>query len=502
MNVALGGNCHKKVGKGKGKMEKTTSLYNKLIEYGQSNYYPYHMPGHKRSSNADESLAWSQDPLAYTRSIDITEIEGFDNLHHAEGILKQAQECAAAAYGAKRSYYLVGGSTVGILTAISALIPSGGRILIARNCHKSVYHAIFLRGLKVSYIQPEYEEQFGIPLPVTVDVVEQALEKEPDIQAVLITSPTYEGLVADVEGIAEVAHKYGVPLIVDEAHGAHFGFADMLPRSSVRYADVVIHSTHKTTLALTQTALLHVCSDKVNCDEIQRYLDIYMTSSPSYVLMSSIEEAVRELTEHGQTLYERYVKEAVAFCRSVAKLQYFQVFRVPNIAQDPCKLVIGSSISGFSGRQLYDILLQRYHLQMELCQGRYVLAIMTLYDKPEGFERLLSALKELDEDIAQGRLGGISVTDEYIAGHSAKHLPKQQMLPTEAWRKGSACVLTECEGRICSEFVYQYPPGVPIMVPGEVWSRSMIEHVEKLYEMGYEVLGTKCVSDVIYTDVL
>ncbi|MBO5346673.1 MAG: aminotransferase class I/II-fold pyridoxal phosphate-dependent enzyme [Lachnospiraceae bacterium] len=495
----LGDNRHKKVGKGEGKMEKT-SLYNKLIEYGQSDYYPYHMPGHKRSSNVDESLAWSQDPLAYMRSIDITEIDGFDNLHHAEGILKQAQERAATAYGAKRSYYLVGGSTVGILTAISALIPSGGRILIARNCHKSVYHAIFLRGLKVSYIQPEYEAQFGIPLPVTADVVEQALEKEPDIQAVLITSPTYEGLVADVEGIAEAAHKHGVPLIVDEAHGAHFGFADMLPQSSVRYADVVIHSTHKTTLALTQTALLHVCNDRVDCDEIQRYLDIYMTSSPSYVLMASIEEAVREMTEHGQSLYESYVREAVTFCQGVAKLQYFQVLQVPDMIQDPCKLVIGSSIADFSGQQLYDLLLQKYHLQMELCQGRYVLAIMTPYDKPEGFERLLSALKELDENMAQGRLGGISVA--YFAGHPAKQLPKQQMLPTEAWRKGSACLLAECEGRICSEFVYQYPPGVPIMVPGEVWSRSMIEHVEKLYEMGYEILGTKKDLGIIYTYVL
>ena len=499
-------------------MEKT-SLYSKLIEYGQSDYYPYHMPGHKRGNNVDKSLTWSKDPLAYIRSMDITEIEGFDNLHHAEGVLKQAQERAAAAYGAKKSYYLVGGSTVGILTAISALIPSAGHILIARNCHKSVYHTIFLRGLKVSYIQPEYEAHFGIPLPVTAKAVEQALEIEPDIQAVLITSPTYEGLVADVEHISEVTHKHGVPLIVDEAHGAHFGFADMLPQSSVRYADVVIHSTHKTTLALTQTALLHVCSDRVDCAEIQRYLDIYMTSSPSYILMASIEEAVRELTEQGQALYESYVKEAAAFCQNAANLQCFQVLQIPNMGQDPCKLVIGSSISGFSGQQLYDILLQKYHLQMELCQGRHVLAIMTPYDKPEGFERLLAALKELDETIRRVGLECAHVADAkpvelqkqstvgrqvslYFAGFPPKQLPKQKMLPAEAWRKGTECVLADCEGRICSEFVYQYPPGVPIMVPGEVWSRSVIEHVKKLYEMGYEVLGTKHVSNEIYADVL
>lgn len=481
-------------------MKRADSLYNKLIAYGQSDYYPYHMPGHKRSGamrdSASEHLGScdiTKDPLTYARSIDITEIEGFDNLHHPEGIIKEARERAARAYGAKYSYYLVGGSTTGILTAVSALIPQGGHILIARNCHKSVYHAIFLRGLQVSYLQPEYEGQFGVPLPVTVDAVKQSLEAEPDIQAVLITSPTYEGLVADIEGISKVVHEHGIPLIVDEAHGAHFGFADMLPRSSVGYADVVIHSTHKTTRALTQTALLHVCSERVDCEEIQKYLDIYMTSSPSYVLMASIEEAVRDLSEHGQALYEGFAQAIGDFCRNAAKLRHFQVLQLPGVVQDPCKLVIGSRIPGFSGQQLYDVLLEKYHLQMELCQGRHVLAIMTPYDRPEGFERLLCALQELDAQ------KGISNQELKLF---VNQLPEQRVLLGEAWRKGVKCVLEECEGRICSEFVYQYPPGIPIMVPGEVWAKDQIDYIKKLYEMGYEVLGTECSYGLIYADVL
>ena len=481
-------------------MNKLESLYAKLIEYGQSDFYPYHMPGHKRSVAGGG-------PLSVIQKIDITEIEGFDNLHHAEGILKAAQENAAKIYGARKSFYLVGGSTVGILTAISALLPRNGHILIARNCHKSVYHSIFLHGLRVSYLQPELEPEFGVPMPVSAEGVQQALEAEPDIQAVLITSPTYEGLVADVAGIAEVVHEKGIPLIVDEAHGAHFGFADVLPPSSVRYADVVIHSTHKTTRAMTQTALLHVCSDRVNFEEIQRYLDIYMTSSPSYVLMASIEEAVRELAENGQTLYEVYMSAYHDFWKEAMKLQYFQMLQVPGVVQDPCKLVIGSKGIDMSGQKLYDILLEKYHLQMELCQGHHVLAIMTPYDRPEGFGRLLAALQWLDEEIVRGEFTAAKADYSQRAGERlpqmiSDNLPKQKLSSEEAWQKGILRSLEDCEGHICSQFVYQYPPGTPIMVPGEVWDKEQINYVKSLYEMGYEVLGTQKTNNAIYCFVL
>lgn len=477
-------------------MEQKQSLYAKLIEYGQSDFYPYHMPGHKRCTNVQGNV---DDPLEHIRSIDITEIEGFDNLHHAEGILKDAQEYAAKVYGAIASFFLVGGSTSGILTAVSALLPRGGRILIARNCHKSVYHGIFLRGLKVSYLEPEYEENFGVPLPITAQAVRKTLEKEPDIQAVLITSPTYEGLVADVAGIADVVHEAGIPLIVDEAHGAHFGFADGLPESSVAHADVVVQSTHKTTRALTQTALLHVCSSQVNTEEIQRYLDIYMTSSPSYVLMASIEEALQELAENGRKMYAAYLVQYKAFLEEMAKLKYFQVMKVPGMAADPCKLVIGSRKVFISGQSLYDILLEKYHLQMELCQGRHVLAIMTPYDRPEGFKRLLHAFQELDKGVEEGMLPQEQTENTGIV---PKFLPEQKLCPEEAWKRGEKRPLLDCVGRICCEFVYQYPPGTPIMVPGEVWDEEQISYVIKLFGLGYEVLGIESKNNTLFCDVL
>ena len=228
-------------------------LEQKLNELEQSDIYPFHMPGHKRAFL----------PFANPYAIDITEIEGFDNLHHATGILQEAQQKAADLYGAKKTYYLVNGSTCGLLAAISAAVPRGEKILVARNCHKAVYHAMYLRQLVPVYLYPE-DTAYGIQGQVTPQMVRKQLEQTPDIRAVVITSPTYDGVVSDIKNIADTVHAYGIPLIVDEAHGAHFGFSPEFPENATRLgADAVIMSVHKTLPAFTQTALLHLCSDRI-----------------------------------------------------------------------------------------------------------------------------------------------------------------------------------------------------------------------------------------------
>ena len=228
-------------------------LEQKLNELEQSDIYPFHMPGHKRAFL----------PFANPYAIDITEIEGFDNLHHATGILQEAQQKAADLYGAQKTYYLVNGSTCGLLAAISAAVPRGGKILVARNCHKAVYHAMYLRQLVPVYLYPE-DTAYGIQGQVTPQMVQKQLKQTPDIRAVVITSPTYDGVVSDIQSIADIVHAYGIPLIVDEAHGAHFGFSPEFPENATRLgADAVIMSVHKTLPAFTQTALLHLCSDRI-----------------------------------------------------------------------------------------------------------------------------------------------------------------------------------------------------------------------------------------------
>ena len=237
-------------------------LSESLQNYAQSDVYPFHMPGHKRKK------ILFPDPY----EMDITEIDGFDNLHHAEGILKEAQERAAALYGSKRCFYLVNGSTCGLLAAISAAAGRGDKVIVARNCHKAVYHALYLKELQAEYIYPAITNH-GIQGQITVEQVRKTLRENPDASAVILTSPTYEGIVSDVKKIAEVCHEQNIPLIVDEAHGAHLGFSGGFPENAVRLgADAVIMSLHKTLPSFTQTALLHLNSTPIDEKKGERYL--------------------------------------------------------------------------------------------------------------------------------------------------------------------------------------------------------------------------------------
>ena len=276
-------------------------LYKELENYGKSDFYPFHMPGHKRNKACIEG--------DFPIERDITEIDGFDDLHHSEGILLEAQNALSRMYGTRKSFFSVNGSTAGILTAISASVKKGGQILVARNCHKAVYHAIYLRELVPTYIYPQSDNNLGINGSISVSRVERYLEENPKIEAVLITSPTYDGVVSDVRKIAETAHKHGIPLIVDEAHGAHFRFSDYFPVSATDLgADVVIQSFHKTLPAMTQTAVLHLCRERVSEKLIRRFLGIYETSSPSYILMSSLDACVAKLEKDSGRLFDEFTE--------------------------------------------------------------------------------------------------------------------------------------------------------------------------------------------------
>ena len=358
-------------------------LEQKLNELEQSDIYPFHMPGHKRAFL----------PFANPYAIDITEIEGFDNLHHATGILQEAQQKAADLYGAKKTYYLVNGSTCGLLAAISAAVPRGGKILVARNCHKAVYHAMYLRQLIPVYLYPE-DTACGIQGQVTPQMVRKQLEQTPDIRAVVITSPTYDGVVSDIKNIADIVHAYGIPLIVDEAHGAHFGFSPEFPENATRLgADAVIMSVHKTLPAFTQTALLHLCSDRIAEKKVAQFLGIYETSSPSYLLMAGIEKSLQIIEKDREMLFAAYSRRLAEFRDKTKNLKTLQVLQPSDFSKqeafsfDPGKLLILTGNS-MSGQALQEILLREYGLQMEMASGNYVVAMTSIMDTDEGFARL------------------------------------------------------------------------------------------------------------------
>lgn len=491
--------------------EKQPGLLERLTEYAGSDAYPFHMPGHKRREIPDGIPGGFPDPYG----IDITEIDGFDNLHHAEGILKDAMDEAAAIYGTDRSWYLVNGSTCGILSAVFATTENGGKILTARNCHKAVYHAICLNRLEAEYLYPEEITEFGINGGIRAEDVRKALEKDAmhcagnsgdvrgkitKIQAVLITSPTYEGVVSDIRVIADVAHEYGIPLIVDEAHGAHLEYADQchsFPKSALEYgADIVIQSLHKTLPCFTQTAILHVKGKLVDQDRISRYLSMFQTSSPSYLFMAGMERCIRYMDGDGRNEMIRYEKRLERFMERMEGLQVLEVLdreicgKYRTVAGwDPSKIVVSTMrAEDFHGEELAETLRRKYHLEMEMTAPEYVIAMTSLMDTEEGFERLGTALLEIDGVLRRRMESGrkekaASETPEGL--ESKLSHPVRRMLICEAMDADTErTAFQDTVGKVSAEFVYLYPPGIPIIAPGEVFTDAIVEKI-----MAYKAAG-------------
>lgn len=464
------------------------TLYDRLAEYGRSDYYGFHMPGHKRRLN----MLGIEPPYA----IDITEIEGFDDLHHADGILKSAQERAAKVYQGDETHFLVNGSSVGILSAIAGVTRRGDTILVARNCHKSVYHAIEMYGLNPVYLTPGFHASVRMNKEICVEDVREALEKNPKIRAVVIVSPTYEGVVSDVEAISKEAHKREIPVIVDEAHGAHFGFHPYFPENSNKKgADIVIHSLHKTLPSLTQTALLHMNGELVRREKVRKYLHMLQSSSPSYVLMASMDSCVELLEKQQKELFVPYVEKLKALRGELLRLKNLKL--VWTDRYDPSKLVISAENTGLTGRHLSHILLEDYHLQMEMAAGEYVLAMTSVGDTQEGFRRLSCALKEIDRG-QQTRVSGQKKkknipclpTPDVVYNSS-----KIEELREHFWGLGENEIefrlWTDSVGYVSLEYAYLYPPGIPLIVPGERVSQEAVDVLQWYHEMGFSIEGLK-----------
>ena len=462
-------------------------LYRALEIYSQEDYYPFHMPGHKRNPDTVNT------DLPFDR--DITEIEGFDNLHHPEGILKKAQETAANVYGTKECYYSVNGSTAALLAAVSAAVPRKGQILVARNCHKAVYHALYLRNLIPTYVYPQMDQKWWINGGISPDKVERALAENPEIKAVLLTSPTYDGVVSDIEKIAEIVHRYEIPLIVDEAHGAHFHFSNYFPTSAAELgADLVIQSFHKTLPSMTQTAVLHNCSDRVDSRLIRRFMGIYQSSSPSYILMASMDACMEKMSSDGNEMFREFTKILEKARRRLSECKYIRLVS-PEIGTagvfdyDRSKLLFSTRYASMTGSELAQNLLEKYHIQVEMATEHYVLALAAVGDSAEGFERLCQAIEEIDQEEAQKKKEKREA-EEPKAGRTAYTSLSQFMSITEAMESESEIrKLEESVGRISAEFGYLYPPGIPLIVPGEQITGQFIRNMRIYMEEGLYLQG-------------
>lgn len=460
------------------------NLYQYLKEYSKE-IYPMHMPGHKRNFSIV-----GETPL---KEIDVTEVEGTDDLHDPEGIILKSMEKTAELYGSYFCRYVVNGSTCGILSAIYAFTERGDRVLVARNCHKSVYNAINICGLLPVYVTPEYDDEFSINGSISPQLVEKALNEYPDIKLCVLTSPTYEGVVSDISAISKILHEKNIPLAVDEAHGAHLGFSEYFPKGAIKSgADCVIHSTHKTLPCLTQTAAVHICKSLWEGEELQEAcrklteaLGIFETSSPSYVLMSSIDQCMNYLSENSAKAFESYKNMLEDFSEKAKDLKHIKILCKGNDRKenhksfydfDSGKLVISLKNTSLGGAEFEKILREKYKIQTEMTSLNYCVAMTSFCDSEKGFERLFDALSNIDREygaenifINENTMGG-KIIEPPVSIYEARKCQKEYVS------------LEEAEGKICGEYVFAYPPGIPIFAPGELITKELTEEIKSLYK--------------------
>ena len=450
-------------------------LYGQIRAYLDRGLLPMHMPGHKRNKKSEAGLPYEWD---------LTEVEGTDDLHHPEGILKEAMDRAAALFGARETFFLVNGSTCGILSAVGAALPPGGTILAAGNCHRSVFHAIELGGLLVRFLEPAWTEDFEICGSIPPSRVEEMLEKYPDIGAVILTSPTYEGVISDIRSIARICHGRGLPLIVDEAHGAHLGLSSggIFPESAIRLgADLVVQSPHKTLGSLTQTALLHVCSDRIPSERIRRQLDIYETSSPSYPLMVSLDECVCTVMEEGEKLFGDWGRRLSEFEQASQGLKRIRILTGKEegiYAFDRSRILMNFRCLGLTGQEAAERLRRDFCIETEMSQGTDVLAMTGAFEREDSLKRLFLALLEMD------RAEGEPLPARAFSAAGAFHDREAVRINDGLWKK--TCILPpeEAAGRISAEYVYCYPPGIPLLLPGERIRPERADQIRDLRKKG------------------
>ena len=470
--------------------QRKTPLFDALKEYVNRDTLPFHVPGHKKGVGIDEEFKdfMGENPF----KIDVTVFKLVDSLHHPTGPIKEAQELAADAYGADASFFSIHGTSGAIQAMIMSVVSDGDKLLVPRNVHKSVTAGIILSGAIPIFMQPEVNTKLGIAHGVAPEIVEQTLNENPDAKAVLLINPTYYGMATDLKKIANIVHQHNIPLIVDEAHGPHLGFCDGLPMSALEAgADICAQSTHKIIGSLTQGSLLHVKSKLVNPKRVKQILNLLQTTSPSYILMASLDCARRQIALEGKILLKKtidlcnYTREEINKIPGLYCFGKEALVNSGSFALDPTKLTISCRDLGITGYELETILADDYQIQMELSDFYNILAVGSFGDTKEGNDKLLRALKEISKEY-YGKKPSIP---DFLDIPST---PKKIINPREAFNSNKVdTLLKDSEGKISGEFLLAYPPGIPLLCPGEQITKEIIDYVEDLKKAKLYVQGTE-----------
>lgn len=468
--------------------QNSTPLLDAVAAYGKEEPAYFKIPAHRFERGVSPRWRkWTGDGIF---RFDLTEAEGLDDLHGAEGVIRQAQELAADLYGARKTYFLVNGTTCGNEAMILAACGEGDKILVPRNVHKSVLMGLILSGARPVYLAPPRQEESGLYGGFTPEQVEEGFRQHPDCRCVFLVSPSYYGVLSNIGEIARICHAHGALLLVDEAHGAHLYFSESLPRGAIlEGADLCAQSTHKVAGSLTQSSMLHVGSDRVDLGKLESCLHMVQSTSPSYLLMVSLDAARFELAQNGRRMMEKACQMAREAREAICRIPGIHCWGEELVGEtifalDPTRLVITARQLGLSGYQLADLLYEEYRVGMELADDSQVVAVVTWANTREEMQRLTAAL----EDISR-RYGNFSGTDR-IPGRPFPALPEYVLSPRKAFFADKKSIpWKEAVGKIAGESLIPYPPGIPLVYPGERISSEIWDYMEEYRKAGLHFHG-------------
>ena len=461
-------------------------IYEALERFHKSRVVPFDVPGHKRGQGNPELKALLGEACV---SNDVNSMKPLDNLCHPVSVIRDAEELAAEAFGAAHAFFMVGGTTSAVQAMILSVVKRGDKIILPRNVHRSVINAMILCGAIPVYVNPDMDPKLGIPLGMRISQLEEAMNQNPDAKAVLVNNPTYYGICSDIRYIVKMAHARGMKVLADEAHGTHFYFGDLLPTPAMAAgADLAAVSMHKSGGSLTQSSFL-LAGPNVNAGYVRQIINLTQTTSGSYLLLTSLDISRRNLAIRGREEFgnvmrlAQYAREEInaiggyyAYSRELVNNDSIYDF-------DVTKLSVYTLDIGLAGIEVYDLLRDEYDIQIEFGDLGNILAYVSIGDRIKNVERLVSALAEIRRRFKRDKTG--LLTQEYLP-------PVVAVSPQEAfYAEKESLPIMETEGRICSEFVMCYPPGIPILAPGERITRDILEYIRYAKEKGCSMTGTE-----------
>jgi arginine decarboxylase len=473
------------------KLDQTkTPMFDALLEYHNNDTIPFHVPGHKRGQGMIKKF---RDFVGTNiLSIDVTVFKQVDSLHKPTSVLKEAQELAADAYNADYTFFSIHGTSGAIQAMIMSVVSQGDKIIIPRNVHKSVTAGIILSGADPVYMHPEIDTTVGVALNVTPNTVKRTLELNPDAKAVLIVNPTYYGVSTDIVEIARIVHEYNIPLIVDEAHGPHLHFNNKLPISAMDAgADICAQSTHKIVGSMTQSSLLHVKKGIVDVNRVKTVMSLLQTTSPSYPLLASLDCARMQLATEGKQLIDdaielsKYARDRINGIKGLYCFGEEVLSKEGAYGFDPTKITITCRELGLSGYELERILAEKYFIQPEMSDLYNILCVFSFGDTKEKVDSLIKALEEISAEQSCKEIVASQVLD-------IPNIPESVLTPRDAFNSLTISIPVEDSvGLISAEFLMAYPPGIPILCPGEIITQEIVDYVKALKAANLYVQGTE-----------